>query len=276
MLCDSFKERYDGLPIAIYARDWSKPLDSARSTFCHNHREIEMVCVLEGSATVHIGHAVHTVEKGDTFFVSPYVLHYTEIEKGAVYVNRCICFDAALLQDTALAKALEGGTAVLTAVNRREKVFTAVKRIYEACIDRTDGWRMEVQGWLLLLFSLLKREGHIQTMTLPQGEAFCRQVLTFLREHYTQNITSAHVAEALFLSQGHFCRQFKANFNDNFSNYLRCYRLEKACEMLCETAASVTEIARTVGFDDPSYFAKCFRETYGLSPREYKTKRALL
>lgn len=273
MLCDNFKERYDGLPLAIYARNWSKPLKSAQSTFCHNHREIEMVCVLEGNAAVHIGKTVYKVEKGDTFFVSPYVLHYTEIEQGAVYVNRCICFDAALLRDTALAKSLEDGTAVLTAVNREEKVFAAVQRVYEACRHRADGWRMEVQGWLLLLFSLLKRKGHIQIVSLPHGEVFCRQVLTFLREHYAQDITSAHVAAALFLSQGHFCRRFKANFNDNFSNYLRCYRLEKACEMLCESATPVTEIARSVGFDDPSYFTKCFREMFGIPPSEYKKRR---
>ncbi|MBP3382141.1 MAG: helix-turn-helix transcriptional regulator [Clostridia bacterium] len=276
MLCDNFKERYDGLPLAIYARDWSTPLSSAQTTFCHNHREIEMVCVLEGNATVHIGNTTQKIKKGDTFFVSPYVLHYTEIEQGAVYVSRCICFDAALLQNDTLAKALEEGTSVLTAVHHGEKVFTAVQRIYDACVNHADGWRMEVQGWLLLLFSLLKREQYIQTTTLPQGEAFCRQVLMLLREHYAEDITSAHIATALFLSHGHFCRRFKANFNDNFSNYLRRFRLEKACEILCESQASVTEIARLVGFDDPSYFTKCFRETFGVTPRTYKRKHVLV
>jgi len=139
--------------------------------------------------------------------------------KNTAYVSRCVCFDASLLRDTALGRALEEGNAALTSINDSEKVFLSVKRIYEACVFREEGWRMEVQGWLLLLFSFLKRNGDIQTVTLPQDEVFCRQVLTFLREHYAENITSADVSAAVFLSQGHFCRQFRAKFNDSFSNY---------------------------------------------------------
>jgi len=276
VLCDDFKKRYDGLPIATNARDRKGKLETAEATFCHNHREIEMVCVLEGEAMVHIGNTVYTVKEGETVFISPYVLHYTEMAKNTAYVSRCVCFDASLLRDTALGRALEEGNAALTSINDSEKVFLSVKRIYEACVFREEGWRMEVQGWLLLLFSFLKRNGDIQTVTLPQDEVFCRQVLTFLREHYAENITSADVSAAVFLSQGHFCRQFRAKFNDSFSNYLRRYRLEKACEMLYETAAPVTAVARAVGFDDPSYFTKCFRETFGMTPRAYKKRRVLV
>lgn len=276
MLCDDFKQRYDRLPVAINERNDISPLKTAQSTFCHNHREIEILFLLEGNATVHVGNKAYPIKQGETLFVSPYVLHYTDIPQGTVYVSRCICFDAVLLGDTALGKALEEGYAVLSAVNTDETVFASVKRIYEACVTREDGWRMEVQGRLMLLFSFLKRTGSIQTVTLPREEVFCRQVLTFLREHYAEDITSADVSAVLFLSQGHFCRQFRTKFNDNFSNYLRRYRLEKACEMLCETTLPITAVAHAVGFDDLSYFAKCFREEFGITPRAYKKRHVLV
>lgn len=275
MLCDTFKERYDGMPIAVYARDWIQPLATAQETFCHHHREIEMVCVLEGCAKVHIGRETYTVQKGNTFFVSPYVLHYTEVAKGDVYVNRCVCFDATLLQDTALSKALEDGAAVLSAVSSDEKMFMAIQRIYEACTGHTDSWRMEAQGWLLLLFSYLQKSGCVKRKPLPQDDVFCRKVLSFLSERYGEGITSADVAAFLFLSQGHFCRQFKLHFNDTFSNYLRRFRLEKARELLYETNLPITAVAHMVGFDDPSYFAKCFRELFGITPGASKKRGSL-
>ncbi len=276
MLCDDFKERYDGLPIAVYARDWEKPLSENETTFCHNHREIEMVTILNGEATLHVGNRTYAVHAGDTFLVSPYELHYTAISKGSIYVNRCICFDAALLQDAVLVKALEEGAVVLTPVVHEREVGEAVLQVYDALLSRADGWRMEVQGRLLLLFAYLKRQGYLRAVDRPREEVFTRQVLTVLRDRYAETITSADMAAALFVSQGHFCRQFKLHFGDNFSVYLRRYRLEKSLELLCETTLSITDIARAVGFDDPAYYTKCFRETFLVSPRTYRQKKNFL
>jgi AraC-like DNA-binding protein len=276
MLCDDFKERYDGLAVAVYARDWITPLSEAQTIFCHNHREIEMVTIRDGEAMLYVGDEMYAVKKGDTFFVSPYELHYTVIPQGATYVNRCICFDASLLQDTALIEALEEGSVMLTSVVHDKYVGETVMQIYEALTTRADGWRMEVQGRLLLLFAHLKRTGHLKAVDRPRAEMFTRQVLTFLRERYADSITSADAATALFVSQGHFCRQFKQHFGDSFSAYLRRYRLEKSLELLCESSLSVTDIARAVGLDDPAYYTKCFREIYGVSPRTYRTKKSNL
>lgn len=276
MFCDDFKERYDGLPVAIYAREWRTPLPVAETNFCHNHSEVEMVSILEGAATLHINEDTYAVKAGDVFFVSPYDLHYTEIEKGATYVNRCICFDTVLLRDEEMKQALENGSMTLCPVVCLPAVSEAVLHVYDACNEKADGWRMEVQGWLLLLFATLKKEGFLKTATASKETVFCKQVLAFLQERYADAITSADAARALFLSQGHFCRQFKANFGDSFSAYLRRYRLEKSLELLCETAWSVTDVARAVGFDDPCYYTKSFRETFGESPRTYRQKKNFL
>lgn len=273
MLCDDFKERYDGLPVAIYAREWCTPLKKADATFCHNHSEVEMVCVLEGEATLHINDNTYPVAAGDVFFVSPYDLHYTEIAQGSVYVNRCICFDVALLQDEAMKQALEDGTMTLCPVVRRETVSNAVLHIYDACLQKAEGWRKEVQGWLFLLFATLQREGFLKTAAVPKEALFCKQVLAFLQEKYADAITSADAACALFLSQGHFCRRFKVNFGDSFSVYLRRYRLEQSRELLYKTTLPVTAVARAVGFDDPCYYTKSFREAFGVSPRIYRQRK---
>lgn len=52
--------------------------------------------------------------------------------------------------------------------------------------------------------------------------------------------------------------------------YMREYRLRKACMKLVKTEASVTEIAHDCGLGTSSYFGKIFREHYNTSPVRYR------
>ena len=51
-------------------------------------------------------------------------------------------------------------------------------------------------------------------------------------------------------------------------DYMKNYRLDAAARMLRE-GTRVTEVVYNVGFSSSSYFAKCFKEKYGVLPRVY-------
>ncbi|MGN0189913.1 MAG: helix-turn-helix domain-containing protein, partial [Candidatus Cryptobacteroides sp.] len=57
------------------------------------------------------------------------------------------------------------------------------------------------------------------------------------------------------------------------NDYIRDRRLVKAEEMLSSSVERVNEICWAVGFQTPSYFIKCFRKKYGMSPTEYVRSR---
>ncbi len=50
---------------------------------------------------------------------------------------------------------------------------------------------------------------------------------------------------------------------------IRSIRLQRAAALLAQKTGSVAEIAYFVGFNSQAYFAKCFREQFGCSPKEY-------
>ena len=54
---------------------------------------------------------------------------------------------------------------------------------------------------------------------------------------------------------------------------LKAARLIKAKELLITTDIRVSNIGYDVGFTSPSYFTKCFREKYGMTPNEYRAKQ---
>ena len=54
------------------------------------------------------------------------------------------------------------------------------------------------------------------------------------------------------------------------SEFIRSHRLQQGCRMLLETGKTVTEIAYDVGFSSGQYFAKCFKDEYGMSPSQWR------
>ena len=48
-------------------------------------------------------------------------------------------------------------------------------------------------------------------------------------------------------------------------------RLKKAAELLCSNDFRVNEVCYMVGFNNPSYFAKCFHKQFGMLPKDFKT-----
>ena len=64
-------------------------------------------------------------------------------------------------------------------------------------------------------------------------------------------------------------RKLKAITGQTTSEFLRSQRLKLALNLLKENKATISEIGYTVGFNDPSYFTKCFKQEFGTSPSDY-------
>ncbi len=64
-------------------------------------------------------------------------------------------------------------------------------------------------------------------------------------------------------------RKIKALTDMNPSQFIRTIRLKVAEQLLSQNAGSISEIAYQTGFEDPSYFSKCFKEVYKKSPSSY-------
>ena len=52
-------------------------------------------------------------------------------------------------------------------------------------------------------------------------------------------------------------------------NYIQILRLESAKEKIKEGILKISEISALCGFSDASYFTRCFKKRYGMTPAEY-------
>ncbi len=91
----------------------------------------------------------------------------------------------------------------------------------------------------------------------------------YIQKNYTRDISSAEIAEAAGISEGHLRRCFKKEMNINIVNYLTDYRLDRAKEQMGLHEANLDEIWKKTGFTSGQYFSYVFKKKEGVTPREY-------
>ena len=71
------------------------------------------------------------------------------------------------------------------------------------------------------------------------------------------------------MSRASLFRKLKSTTGCSASSFTRNIRIKRAAELLGQHAYSIGEVAAQVGFSDPNYFTRCFKEIYGITPSEF-------
>jgi two-component system response regulator YesN len=98
--------------------------------------------------------------------------------------------------------------------------------------------------------------------------------IKFIRHNYQNSISLSDAADYVGISKCYLSLLFRQETGVNFSNWLANYRIEKAKKLLSETNMKIYEVAEMVGFENPYYFSKVFKELTGESCKEFKTHGA--
>lgn len=77
------------------------------------------------------------------------------------------------------------------------------------------------------------------------------------------------LADALAMSPRQLRRKIRALTGLSTAGLVRSMRLQRAAQLLTQKAGSISEIAYQVGFQQPKYFSRQFKQVYGVTPSEY-------
>jgi DNA-binding response OmpR family regulator len=83
------------------------------------------------------------------------------------------------------------------------------------------------------------------------------------------DFTVEQMAEEMNLSRTQLLRKLKALTGLSPNDFIKDLRLKRAAEMISQKVDSITQIGYTVGFNDQSYFTKCFKKHFGVTPSDY-------
>lgn len=99
-----------------------------------------------------------------------------------------------------------------------------------------------------------------------------RRAIHFIREHYRENISLEMLADYLEITPEYLSTLFNKEVGINFSTFLKRFRISQAKRLLKGTDKKIYAISAEVGYHDPKYFNRVFKEEIGLSPGDYRQR----
>ena len=125
-----------------------------------------------------------------------------------------------------------------------------------------------------LVVYLQRSGGQAQFSALLAGQAAdtepVRDLLSWLRDHLTDDLSVAALARQINLSERQFTRVFKAEVGATAADHVEAVRLESACRLLETTNRTIEQIAKTCGFGTPETMNRTFRRRLDTTPGEHR------
>ena len=95
------------------------------------------------------------------------------------------------------------------------------------------------------------------------------QVFRYIHTHLTEEITLETLEREFFVSRHHLIREFKRRTGQTVHRYIVKARLDLCREYLSQ-GYSINEVYRMGGFGGYNHFFRAFKQTYGMTPGEYR------
>lgn len=117
---------------------------------------------------------------------------------------------------------------------------------------------------------ILKKKSNHELLE-DKNVLFLNKAITEVHKHLEDaSFNAKNLSQALALSESQLYRKLKAITNYSTAIFIRNIRLNRAKELLETTSKSVSEIAYEVGFNDPKWFSKVFKETFDKTPTSFR------
>ncbi len=237
----------------------------------HLHRAVEFVYVTRGTLELGVGKELYHMEEGDFGVVFPEMIHHYQVfeekSRGCYVVARPQVYGA-------FGEELFGRCPKVPVIPREEVAEEIVDAL--ACLKRAKEEEVAVmQAYVQILLGkslpclrLVEREA-------PADTDLVYEAVVYLAAHFKEKVSLSQMARELGVSPYMLSRVFSGTFHKNFPQYLNELRLSYACELLEYTDRSITEICMEAGFESQRTFNRVFRDTYHLTPREYRRSRRM-
>ncbi|MBO7457158.1 MAG: response regulator [Paludibacteraceae bacterium] len=103
------------------------------------------------------------------------------------------------------------------------------------------------------------------------GDAFLAKLLDVMERQMDNNtLTVDELVEEMGMGRTVFFNKLKSLTGLSPVEFIREMRIKRAAQLLEERQYNITEVTYMVGMNDSRYFAKCFKNTYGVTPSEYR------
>lgn len=265
-----FVESREGLDLIVYhcGMEKCKPSHSfgpaVRDNFLIHY-------ILDGRGTFYADGNCYKIGKGQGFLICPNVITYYEADFEDPWTYTWVGFSGVKAQ-TYLDYA---------GLNRSNPIFTyedtdLLGSLFEEmrnAVYMKRGGDIRLQGLLSIFLSeLIERFGRCDTEDTSYKDSYIKKTLKYIEANYAGEIRVSYIADYIGLNRNYFSSIIKKELGLTLQEYIMRFRMNKACELLKSSEFTISEISRSVGYNDPLGFSKIFKRLIGCPPKEYRSR----
>ena len=133
-------------------------------------------------------------------------------------------------------------------------------------LDQLEKMEKEISGYVNLISLSIRRKSY--------GDDYLYERMNqYIQENYHKKITLQTLADQFYVSAAQCSNILKERMKKGLNVYLLEIRIEKAKELLDNTSMSAEQISKEVGYPNPKYFFRMFKQVTTFTPIEYRNRR---
>ena len=247
------------------------------SFLAHWHQEIELIYLRSGSAHLSINDHTFTAHQGDLVVIDTGDFHYSDSSQMQNTLD-FIIFDPSIISSIYHHTHFEHPLVtaeMLKTYGLNDELAALYETVGQELEQKKPYYQDIIKASLRRFWYRLKRM-HPRSSSEMQSQSRratmlydMQQLLSYIDDHYAENITLAFAAEKMGFSDSHFSKVFKKLIGINFITYLNMVRVEQAATALKNTSRKITDIALGCGFNNVRSFNRTFKEITGYTPSQF-------
>jgi YesN/AraC family two-component response regulator len=245
---------------------------------------MEIIEITLGSVLVQIGTEFAEAKAGDFLYVPPTMVFRVEAKEGEAGM-RSMVFDSSIIEVNM--ENFDTEIFYMFYVQSKNKIVVFeeghpvhdtlskyMQESYDEYISKDVCYKLPIRANIYLMMTSLLRyycgsKNELDRM-IYHNVMRLRPIITYISNHYKEKIYIETMSDMITVSPDYFTKMFKESIGKTPIDYINGMRVNTAMDLLCTTEMSMTEIADSVGFCNPNYFHKIFKQYMLTSPLAYK------
>ena len=243
----------------------------------HWHRELEILYILNGHATVNMDGERYELDSLDAIVVDYAKIHEVIYELPQT-MGICIHVSRQLLRrfindSELLAIQCAGKRLTEEQTEYYSELCSYLKELTVLYVNQKNTYELKSTALILnILACLIEHFSEPVTQAISDAKVSnmerLERICDYVEHHYQEEITLQEAADELGLNKEYFCRFFKQNTGNSFIRYVNQVRINHIYQDLLHTDESVQDIMERHGFYNQKLFYRMFKERYDCTPRE--------
>lgn len=217
-----------------------------------------------GKGEFRTGGKSYRLGKGQGFLITPENLSYYRADGDDPWTYSWVAFNG-MQVEYYLKRSLLSDEQPVFSSDRDEYIQACFLEMFKAT-QHTLTDELRLLGALYSFLSVILDPASVPAGSTGAKGQYVEQTIAFIEQEYATDLTVGQLAERLKINRKYLSKIFKDATGITPQQYIIMYRMNRAGELIRKSALSMSEIACSVGYNDPFQFSRMFKKVMGEAP----------